>query len=360
MALERRLELEFLSTDVKSDGIYAANKVIGSGGMRSAVYKRDDFYVDKVVDIGALDGNNALRSKNGLKYKGDNIIEIDEEKTLSNPMKRLLLDVVSEYNTLYTIQGCRKVTAIDPTFSTNGPAFAINGNHLYAALRTSYHPGKELAQIPVDIFSPSDIARITIDIIDALEELAAVKVIHRDVKPGNIIYDSKRGKSTLIDFGIAYSQEEEKKPFITSDLKMLLQERVESEEECLVGTPSFMSPEHVNKNFSEKSDWFSFGLTLYTLITKRAMHSHWDSPWTIFNFLQHYDRKSKLWLMSDVYHAIGHSLKGFPEGIESVLDEDPEKRNLAPLREAAQSYLQKTAKPKSWFEKIRWLFRPED
>ncbi len=90
----------------------------------------------------------------------------------------------------------------------------------------------------------------------ALAAAHRVRVIHRDVKPGNLlVVRSESGKSLkLIDFGVATSWDES-----PSD---------DGPPSAVVGTPYYMSPEHIGgKRVSPATDVYSFGATLYECLT---------------------------------------------------------------------------------------------
>jgi serine/threonine protein kinase len=93
------------------------------------------------------------------------------------------------------------------------------------------------------------------DIGKALQYAHDTGVIHRDLKPDNILYSERHGLMKLVDFGLAqlYGGEEEVHMTRTG---------------MVVGTPHYMSPEQVSgKQLDQRSDIYSFGATLYYLIT---------------------------------------------------------------------------------------------
>ena len=100
---------------------------------------------------------------------------------------------------------------------------------------------------------PEDVAlRITRDIADALEKARRMGVVHRDVKPGNILV-KKDGSPKLMDLGLA-------KGPIDADL---------TQHGATVGTPQFMSPEQAESpdKADTRSDIYSLGATLYAMVT---------------------------------------------------------------------------------------------
>ena len=92
---------------------------------------------------------------------------------------------------------------------------------------------------------------IALDIASALHQAHQQQVIHRDVKPANIIVDRHGGIAKLTDFGVA------KVPWASFTC----------EGNCM-GSPGYMSPEQVEgAALDERSDLFSLGVVLYEMIT---------------------------------------------------------------------------------------------
>ena len=101
-------------------------------------------------------------------------------------------------------------------------------------------------------------------VAEGLGEAHKLGVVHRDLKPGNIMVD-KEGNAKIMDFGIARSQT---LPGTTA-------------EGVIIGTPEYMSPEQVEgKPADQRSDIYSMGIILYEMVTGRPPFAG-DTPFSI-------------------------------------------------------------------------------
>ncbi len=93
--------------------------------------------------------------------------------------------------------------------------------------------------------------RITKDMLRGLAVAHASGIVHGDIKPANILYDTGRDTYILTDFGAAYTAG-----------------RGRRGESVIMGTPAYMSPEQLEgKKLDGRSDLFSLAVTLYHLLT---------------------------------------------------------------------------------------------
>jgi len=110
--------------------------------------------------------------------------------------------------------------------------------------------------------SPAHAARIALQACRALHYAHGRNIIHRDVKPSNLLLDSRTGDVRITDFGIA------------QDLTGQLGDRTPTDASS-AGTPIYMSPEqHAGEKLDPRTDVFSLGMTLYYMLTaKSAFHA---------------------------------------------------------------------------------------
>jgi TolB-like protein/Flp pilus assembly protein TadD len=120
-----------------------------------------------------------------------------------------------------------------------------------------YLDGESLAERLTRGPLPSDKAlQLAIEVADALREAHRHGLIHRDLKPGNIMLTSTGAK--LMDFGLAKLLEPGR-----DDFRMLPKTAT-----GLVGTATYMSPEQaLGQAVNQRSDLFSFGIVFYETLT---------------------------------------------------------------------------------------------
>ncbi len=139
-------------------------------------------------------------------------------------------------------------------------------------------------------FSPAEVIDLMTRMCDALDFAHQKKIVHRDIKPGNILLD-KQGRPFIVDFGVA---------------------RVEmstmTQSGAIVGTPSYMSPEQIMGNTVDaRADIFSLGVIIYEMLTgKRPFEG--DHITTIVYKI-----------MNEEPQSIREMKRGLPEGFEHII-----------------------------------------
>jgi serine/threonine-protein kinase len=113
-----------------------------------------------------------------------------------------------------------------------------------------------------------------LDVCNAIEYAHSRGILHRDVKPANIIV-GKHGETLLVDWGLAKALGRAESA-VASDERILVPSSASGSAETLpgsaLGTPAYMSPEQASGNLEQlgpRSDVYSLGATLYCLLTGR-------------------------------------------------------------------------------------------
>ncbi|SEG88972.1 Serine/threonine protein kinase [Nonomuraea solani] len=100
----------------------------------------------------------------------------------------------------------------------------------------------------------ADVVRIGLQVLEALRAAHAAGIVHRDVKPANILLDDDGRHAVLTDFGLATSLERPVQSGLT-------------QAGIVVGTPAYIAPERARGAApTPESDLWSLGVTLYTAV----------------------------------------------------------------------------------------------
>jgi serine/threonine-protein kinase len=133
--------------------------------------------------------------------------------------------------------------------------FGTEGDLAYIVME--YIEGKELKDYfdAKHAFDLATIFRLMTELLDALDFAHEAGVIHRDVKPANVMVDAA-GHAKLADFGVARVTETEGEAGEATRAG------------ALVGTPSYMSPEQIQgQTIDRRTDIFSAGILFYQFLT---------------------------------------------------------------------------------------------
>jgi predicted ATPase/signal transduction histidine kinase/tRNA A-37 threonylcarbamoyl transferase component Bud32 len=172
----------------------------------------------------------------------------------------------NEYPTLEQISSLRQEYKITQTLkNTEGIVKSLDLEKYQRsyALVLEDVTGKSLKQLLAEEkLKLREILRIFIKLAETLGEIHQIPVIHKDLKPSNIIVNNETGQVKLTDFGIA-SQLSKETPTAGSS-------------NFVEGTLAYMSPEQtgrMNRAIDYRSDYYSLGATLYESLTARLPFS---------------------------------------------------------------------------------------
>ena len=210
-------------------GPYQILSLIGTGGM-GEVYKARDTRLDRLVAIKVLNADGAERPDRRARFE----TEARAVSALSHPHICSLFDVGDHEGRAYLVMEYLEGETLDDRL-TRGPLPA------------------------------ADVLRYGAEIADALDHAHRKQVIHRDVKPSNVMLTAAGVK--LLDFGLA------KGPLLvaaTPTSTASLDQGKLTAEGTMIGTFQYMAPEQLEgKSVDGRTDIFALGSVLYEMATGR-------------------------------------------------------------------------------------------
>jgi serine/threonine-protein kinase len=213
-------------------GRYQLKRVLGRGAM-GVVYEGLDPSLNRRVAVKTILRNAAIDAETAQHYSAQFAREARAAGRLNHP------NIVQVHD------------------------FAEEGEVAYLVME--YIQGRELRSFfeAREKFAPAEVVRIMGELLDALDFAHEAGVIHRDVKPANVMLDAQR-RVKLADFGVARIQDSERSAAGT-----------------MVGTPAFMSPEQIQGlKIDRRTDIFSAGTILYQLLTGEQPFTG-QGAWTV-------------------------------------------------------------------------------
>jgi eukaryotic-like serine/threonine-protein kinase len=157
-----------------------------------------------------------------------------------------------------------------------------DGHHFIA---TEYIDGvtlrRKAAEAPVEI---KEILDIAIQIASALEEAHAAGIVHRDIKPDNVMV-RRNGYVKVLDFGLAKLTETVDRTPLDPDAATRV--LVQTDAGVVMGTSHYMSPEQARgKHVDARSDIWSLGVVIYEMVAGRTPFSGETSTDVIVSITQ--------------------------------------------------------------------------
>lgn len=223
-------------------GRYQLLGVLGKGAM-GIVYEARDPHLDRLVAIKTIRLANATEAQ-AANYERRFLTEARSAARLRHPAIVNVYDAGHDNDVTYLVME------------------KVNGLNLKHCLGQGVH------------LSLPGVARTLLDVLGALDHAHQHRIVHRDVKPENILIDAV-GAIKLTDFGIAKIQED------GADNGTQLSGAV-------IGTPRYMSPEQISgMPVDQRTDLFSAGVLLYELLTGR-MPFDGPHPMAVANAIIHH------------------------------------------------------------------------
>ncbi len=215
-------------------GHYRIEAKLGEGGM-GVVYRAFDTHLDRPVAIKILRADATTNPERRRRFQQ----EAKAASALNHPNIVHIYDISSSGGTDYIAMEFVDGKTLDHVIGKSG-------------------------------LTLSDALKYAIQVAEALSRAHAAGIVHRDVKPANIIV-RKDGHVKLLDFGLAKLTE--RTAAVDSEAAtatMSAREDVQTEEGTIAGTVAYMSPEQAEgKKLDARSDIFSLGSVLYEMVTGR-------------------------------------------------------------------------------------------
>ena len=199
---------------------YTLDREIGRGGM-GIVYQARDRRLKRQVAVKLLPPELAFRPEIRSRF----LKEAETAAGLSHPNIVPIYAVDERDGLVYFVMACIDGETLGQRMQARGP------------------------------LPPSEVRRILSEVADALAYAHARGVVHRDIKPDNILLDGESGRPMVTDFGIARAVSDSGDSRLTAT-------------GMAIGTPAYMSPEQSagERDVDGRSDLYSLGVVGYQML----------------------------------------------------------------------------------------------
>ncbi|CAM5458498.1 protein kinase [Streptomyces viridifaciens] len=222
------------------NGRYVLQRLLGEGGMAS-VHLAYDSVLDRQV---------ALKSMHSELGRDDSFKERFRRE--AQAVARL------EHPNIVTVYDSGEDVAPDGSSTPYIVMQLIDGKGLRETINEAV---AQHGAVPTE-----EALKVTVGVLNALEASHDMGLVHRDIKPGNVMFDRK-GNVKVMDFGIARALE--------SGVTSMTQTGM------VVGTPQYLSPEQaLGKPVDARSDLYSVGVMLFEMLTGQLVFDG-DSAFSI-------------------------------------------------------------------------------
>ena len=207
-------------------GRYRLHEPVGSGGMGRVWMARDEM-LNRDVAVKEFVPPNWMTDDEKDRLRDRTLREAQSAARLNHPHVVRIYDVVHADGLPWIVMEYIQSRSLHPVSAEDGP------------------------------LPPADVARIGLDILDALTAAHRAGVLHRDVKPHNVLIGGD-GRVVLTDFGLA----------------TFVDDGSVTGPGLVVGSPQYVSPERARDGASTvESDLWSLGATLYAAVEGRSPYA---------------------------------------------------------------------------------------
>jgi eukaryotic-like serine/threonine-protein kinase len=217
-------------------GRYALTDVLGRGGM-GTVWLATDQVLERQVALKEVTFSVDLSDEDRRILRERTMREARAAARLDHPCVTTVYDVVEDGGKPWLVMERVSARSLQDILEEQGP------------------------------LPPAAVARIGLDVLAALEAAHEAGIVHRDVKPANVLVD-RNGGARLTDFGIATA---------TGDSSL-------TTGGALIGSPSYMAPERANgEDPRPPVDLWSLGATLYAAVEGRPPFDRGEAMATLLS-----------------------------------------------------------------------------
>ena len=259
-------------------GRYRLLSPLGAGGM-GTVWRAQDEILGREVAVKEVTFPHGLSDEDREVLRERTRREARAAARLDHPSAVTVFDVVEEAGSPYLVMELVEARTLSEVVRTDGP------------------------------LTPQRTAQVGLALLGALETAHRQGIVHRDVKPGNVLLcpDDAGGRVVLTDFGIASSVGDSS---ITST-------------GLLLGSPSYIAPERARgQSPAPASDLWSLGATLFTAVEGRPPYDGGDPLVTVTQVVTG-------------EHAPFVAAGALAPVLEGLLERDPARRTTAAAARAA-------------------------
>src|SRR5436853_2249729 len=248
------------------------------------------------------------RGAMGAGYGAVDLV-LEREVALKTLLPDLPKDVVDEVRIRFLREARSAGRLSHPNIVT---IFDVGQEGQTAYIAMELLEGRSLHQMLKDpqriTFHPA--ADIAAQVAEALEHAHKFSIVHRDVKPANVVV-APSGRAKLTDFGVAFIP--------ASNV---------TQTGSALGSPRYMAPEQVlGQPIDSRADLFSLGVVLYELLTKRTPFE-WPGDTTVFALMQR--------IAGEPHPPLRQIDPPLPEGFDRIMDRALAKRPQDRYQKAAE------------------------
>jgi serine/threonine protein kinase len=269
-------------------GRYRLREPVGTGGMGRVWLARDEM-LDRDVAVKEFVPPEWMTDEEKSRLKDRTLREARSAARLNHPNVVQIYDVVHADGQPWIVMEYVPSRSLHQVLSEDGP------------------------------FVPSAAARIGLQVLDALTAAHRAGVLHRDIKPHNVLI-GEDGRVVLTDFGLA----------------TFVDDGSVTGPGLIVGSPQYVSPERARDGASTvESDLWSFGATLYAAVEGRSPYARESAMATLMALAtEPPDRPEQAGLLAPVLTGL---LRREPEARLTTVEVDRRLRMIVAAAETAEA-----------------------